>query len=247
MSTAITTARLKGLRQVNPTLLSILVGLQADVIRSAARPRVALRASAGEMAQGRSDQMSEEQRRREAAVAEIENLRTSAQADRDRIEQVSLAAIDGTVPSDPTERLARLMEMQAAWDRTVRILDGIAVGKIEERVRALAAAAASQGDSTTAAVLRRELPAYLEARGGEDYLELVTRGLNEAEAEKRPEVRQAVAALQDLKRGWYRVDLALTYAVVEAREGNRGTLLPGWAADGSDDILVEYPAVSLAS
>jgi len=235
-------AQVTALRRVPERALDLLRDLQGTIIELSTTPRVAPDAPPEELRRAQEQVSEEVASARDRAVDALRELREASEVQRSSAEDVLRRVVDGPAPTDPTEVLAREVALSGAWDRSRRVFDGLHPAKAVDRAIELVSDAVRTGDPFMPAALRRELPLYLEARGEPELWERALGRLNDAEAAHRPEIAVALADMADLRRGWARIDLALGEAVVIAGGGNPSyRMLPGWAADGSEDLLVNYP------
>ncbi len=235
-------AQVAALRRVPERALGVLRDLQGTVAELSTTPRVAPDAPPAEFNRAQEQMRQEVAAAREQAVGALRELREASEVQRSSASAVIRGIVDGPAPTDPTEVLAREVALSGAWDRSRRVFDGLHPAKAVDRAIELVSDAIRTGDPFMPAALRRELPLYLEARGEPELWGRALGRINDAEAAHRPEIAAALADMADLDRGWARIDLALSEAAVIAGGGNPTyRMLPGWAADGSEDLLVNYP------
>lgn len=157
------------------------------------------------------------------AQAEVDRLARRFDSLKEELDSIIAGAFTG--PQDSSTRLVWLTEEANAWRRAEPILTNTdAPLQMLERLIV-------RGGAVMARTLRAELPAWFDARGGAENgmtkaaLDIITAAEEPFLTDAQKTARRVEAEVKD---GWPRLRLAVTYANHALQSGDGGWVLPMW-------------------
>jgi hypothetical protein len=143
------------------------------------------------------------------------------------------SAIAAPPAKDPQVALLFESQLQRAWQRSMRTLDATPPQRLVAVAQDLVKGAAENKYAPSVEALRQELPSYMASKGAamdERWIATIMRPY------LSPAGRAAMAALEELTRGWANLQAAFWIARRYASDttGEKIDALPGWT--GAHDV-----------
>lgn len=234
---------LETLRGLPQRIADLLKKHGEERIRIASHQRLSNRATTDETVAAQQRQTEEEAALVTRTLESITALR--AEADKsNHAAQLDVNRRSGRPePADSNEALLREMREQRAWARLKPLLDQTEPAALHTAVGGYVIRALAEGDDDTIFALRAELPAYTEAKGVGDIAAAIVTVLDDAVAQSRPGVSDALRERRELEGGMKRLLTGFTYAEHAVINRELSAMIPGWDKQ-SDVIVVQCGPVS---
>lgn len=224
---------LRYLRTTPEQIVKIFTGYHKQLEKDRQMHRIFLGANPAEIRDATARQSEAMQKTKANVLTDLEKEREILKTRVHGIDTDIAPALGYRLDSkDTNENLLRENRMSAAWTRLKPVLDGRDEYQLPEKVSELVKSFGASADDDSIAVLRRELPLYVEGRfsGKEAIVPEVMDAFDVALAGANAEAQEALSIKRELETGSCQLRMAIDYCEYAIKNEELSFPMPEWEA-----------------